>query len=128
MPSITKLVAASTLAGVVLAAPTARQPTKRGFTVDQKIPKPYQAPAVQLQKAYQKYNVAVPEDVAKAAKGDGSVAATPEQGDIEYLSPVEIGGQTMTLDFDTGSADLYARSPCHVRFSKLTKQQMGILH
>lgn len=106
MPSITKLVTASALAGAVLAAPAPRYPVKRGFTINQKIAKPYQAPAVQLRKVYQKYNVAVPEDVAKAAQGDGSVAATPEDGDVEYLSPVEIGGQTVNLDFDTGSADL----------------------
>lgn len=106
MPSFTKLIAASALAGAVLAAPTPRQPVKRGFSVNQKIAKPYQAPAVQLRKVYQKYNVAVPEDVAKAAQGDGSVAAIPEEGDVEYLSPVEIGGQTVNLDFDTGSADL----------------------
>lgn len=31
----------------------------------------------------------------------------PEQGDIEYLSPVTIGGQTLNLDFDSGSADLW---------------------
>ncbi|KAK4447015.1 aspartic peptidase domain-containing protein [Podospora aff. communis PSN243] len=37
----------------------------------------------------------------------GIVTATPEDGDIEYLSPVTIGGQTLNLDFDTGSADLW---------------------
>jgi hypothetical protein len=37
----------------------------------------------------------------------GTVTATPEDGDIEYLSPVTIGGQTLNLDFDTGSADLW---------------------
>ena len=104
MPSITKLVAASALASVALAGPIA--PNKRGITVHQKVAKPYQAPAVQLQKALQKYNVAVPEDVARAAGGQGSVAATPENGDLEYLSQVTIGGQTLNLDFDTGSADL----------------------
>lgn len=120
MPSITKLVVASALAGMALAAPTPRQPAKRGFTVNQKIAKPYQAPAVQLRKVYQKYNVAVPEDVAKAASGDGSVAATPEQGDVEYLSPVEIGGQTVNLDFDTGSADLYVVSRAELTIPTLT--------
>lgn len=105
MPSLTTLLTASTLTTLALAGPVP-QSTKRGITVHQKIAKPHQAPAVQLRNAFQKYNVAVPEDVAKAASGQGSVAATPEQGDTEYLSPVEIGGQTLNLDFDTGSADL----------------------
>jgi hypothetical protein len=35
------------------------------------------------------------------------VTATPEQGDVEFLAPVSIGGQTMNMDFDSGSADLW---------------------
>lgn len=42
-----------------------------------------------------------------AAPGTGLVATTPEQGDVEYLSPVTIGGQTLNLDFDSGSSDLW---------------------
>lgn len=42
-----------------------------------------------------------------AAAGTGLVAATPETGDIEYLAPVSIGGQTLNLDFDSGSSDLW---------------------
>lgn len=42
-----------------------------------------------------------------AAAGTGLVAATPEQGDVEYLAPVNIGGQTLNLDFDSGSSDLW---------------------
>jgi len=57
----------------------------------------------------------VPADVAAAA-AQGSVAATPEQYDSEYLCPVGIGGQTLNLDFDIGSADLY------VFMSRLIKQ------
>ena len=37
----------------------------------------------------------------------GSVTATPEQYDSEYLCPVTIGGQDFSLDFDTGSSDLW---------------------
>jgi aspergillopepsin I len=40
----------------------------------------------------------------------GEVAADPEPNESEYLSPVSIGGQTLHLDFDTGSADLWVFS------------------
>lgn len=42
--------------------------------------------------------------------GTGIVVATPEIGDTEYLSQVNIGGQTMTMDFDSGSSDLWVFS------------------
>lgn len=46
---------------------------------------------------------------AAAGAGGGTVAALPEPNAAEYLSPVNIGGQTVTLDFDTGSSDLYVK-------------------
>lgn len=36
----------------------------------------------------------------------GVVAANPEQNAALFLSPVDIGGQTFNLDFDSGSSDL----------------------
>ena len=44
---------------------------------------------------------------ASAKNDDGTVVATPSDlSDDEYTSQVQIGGQTVTLDFDTGSSDL----------------------
>ena len=37
----------------------------------------------------------------------GAVSATPAKGGAEFVSPVLIGNQSITLDFDTGSADMY---------------------
>jgi hypothetical protein len=42
----------------------------------------------------------------------GSAKAIPEQYDIQYLTPVQIGSpaQTLNLDFDSGSSDLWVFS------------------
>lgn len=37
---------------------------------------------------------------------EGTVSATSVKGGSEYVSPVLIGGQNITMDFDTGSADM----------------------
>ncbi|KAI1823787.1 aspartic peptidase domain-containing protein [Xylaria intraflava] len=51
---------------------------------------------------------AAPQQGAPASKnGTGTVTNTPEPNDVEYLSPVNIGGQVVNLDFDTGSSDLW---------------------
>ena len=48
------------------------------------------------------------EAVSKATQPDenGAVANAPTQNDVQYLSPVTIGGQEFVMNFDTGSADL----------------------
>jgi len=56
---------------------------------------------------------------AGAGQQSGKVAAVPEPNDAEFLSPVNIGGQTVTLDFDTGSSDLWVFS------SALSQQTIG---
>ncbi|KAI0016830.1 acid protease [Xylariomycetidae sp. FL0641] len=52
---------------------------------------------------------AAPAAQASQAPGGqtGLVVNTPEADDVEYLSPVNIGGQTLNLDFDSGSSDLW---------------------
>ncbi|KAI1758007.1 acid protease [Xylaria castorea] len=47
------------------------------------------------------------QSVAANKNGTGLVANVPEANDVEYLSPVNIGGQVVNLDFDTGSSDLW---------------------
>jgi len=110
MHSLKVALALSALASTSLAKPIPAPETsvnaKKGFTVNQGPTKPYQPGPVQLSKTYSKYNKTAPVDVSNAAAADGSVTATPEQYDAEYLCPVTIGGQTLNLDFDTGSSDL----------------------
>ncbi|KAI1355997.1 aspartic peptidase domain-containing protein [Xylaria sp. FL0043] len=49
-----------------------------------------------------------PQQTATAnTNGTGIVQNVPEANDVEYLSPVNIGGQVLNLDFDTGSSDLW---------------------
>ncbi|KAI0405084.1 aspartic peptidase domain-containing protein [Xylaria palmicola] len=51
---------------------------------------------------------AAPQQGAAAnSNGTGIVVNVPEKDDVEYLSPVNIGGQVVNLDFDTGSSDLW---------------------
>ena len=107
MPSLVS--ALSALAIVSLASATPIRRAKQAITIHQDVPKPFTPGPVSLLKTYQKFGADCPADVqsaAAAAAADGSVTATPEQYDSEYLCPVTIGGQTLNLDFDTGSADL----------------------
>ncbi len=111
MHFISKVGAASALISLASAIPADYSPVeKRGvtFTVDQSVPKPHilSGPAA-MAKVYGKFKKEAPADVkAAAANNDGTVTANPEQYDSEYLCPVSVGGQTLNLDFDTGSSDL----------------------
>ncbi|KAK1456443.1 eukaryotic aspartyl protease [Colletotrichum melonis] len=44
---------------------------------------------------------------AAGQPGTGLVTATPIRNDVEYVSPIKIGGQTVNVDFDSGSSDLW---------------------
>ncbi|KAI2469336.1 eukaryotic aspartyl protease [Annulohypoxylon bovei var. microspora] len=89
--------------------------------------------AMAIARAYSKYGSAVSDDLLSSIEeilkelgllgitgagnstGDdpqGEVAATPQMFDSEYLCPVSIGTppQTLNLDFDTGSSDLWVFS------------------
>lgn len=108
MPSFSAAFVALVAATLVGAKPIPQVDVRTGFTINQSIPKAFQAGPVVLMNAYRKFNAPAPSDVqAAASASQGTVTATPEQYDAEYLCPVTIGGQTLNLDFDTGSADLY---------------------
>lgn len=97
---------------VALASASPLEKRKSAFTVHQTVPKPFikSGPAA-VAAVYAKYGATPPQDVVDAAAAnDGTVTTTPEQYDSEYLTPVSIGGQTLNLDFDTGSSDLWCFS------------------
>lgn len=122
MTPITTLLLASSLVCATFAAPT--QPKKRSFKVDRIRQANYvpNGPAA-LRKAYVKFglddisflpdtNVAANIDAEIAASTgtgseEGAVSASPTQNDAEFLSPVVVGGQTIVMDFDTGSSDMW---------------------
>ncbi|KAI0018711.1 endothiapepsin [Xylariomycetidae sp. FL0641] len=74
----------------------------------------------QMAKTYSKFGAKPPDGLAKimadlslfTKRDSGSAAAKPEQYDIQYLTPVQVGTppQTLNLDFDSGSADLWVFS------------------
>jgi hypothetical protein len=113
---------------LALSAPTAPKPKGRSFKVDRIRRSDYVAygPAA-LRKAYRKFNINAtnfgldlldfepipPSELAAKATGnaaepeeEGAVSATSVNSDAEFVSPIQVGGQTLVMDFDTGSSDL----------------------
>lgn len=109
MPSFTNGLVALAIVSLAYASPVERGP-KKDFSIQQSGAKKQFLPGpLQVAKTYRKFGKAVPGDVQAAVDAilaNGEVTATPDQYDEEYLCPVSIGGQTLNLDFDTGSADL----------------------
>lgn len=108
MGLIKTLGAASALVSLVSAVPLELEKRGAAFRLDQTVQKPFMLSGPSsVAKTYAKYGKAVPAVIAAAAaNNDGTVTASPEEYDSEYLCPVSIGGQTLNLDFDTGSSDL----------------------
>lgn len=106
--SFTRSLALLLLTGTAIASPVDILQKRKTFSIEQ-VPKgPKPAVPLLMKKTYGKYKATVPADVeaAAAAAATGTVTATPEDDDVEYLCPVSVGGTTLNLDFDTGSADL----------------------
>ena len=122
MRLLEQICAVSALVSLVTAAPTHEKrgtsvAGKKSFTIPQgqpKLPGKKIAGPIALARVYGKYakiGASAPAKVndaasAAAAADDGTVTANPEQYDQAYLEEVSVGGQTLNLDFDTGSSDL----------------------
>lgn len=127
MPSLSQTVLLATAAFSSLGAgsPIAARENGHSFTVNQVRNVHYvRNGALAAAKAHRKFGKAVPESVMtalslqnatlarRAGSEQGSAKTTPEPDDLEYLTPVSIGtpAQTLNLDFDTGSSDLWVFS------------------
>ena len=111
MPAFQSAAALLALVATSVASPVDLLDKRSTFSINQ-VPNSkniHVAPGpVAVQRALLKYNAPVADNVAAAAAAavTGSVVASPEQYDVEYLEQVTVGAQTLELDFDTGSADL----------------------
>jgi aspergillopepsin I len=133
MQSLLFIVVLFSLSLNALSMPVApgKHPRGRSFKVDhvKRGDSAVHGPAA-LRKAYRKFGIDVttlngvdvsdfkPFDTKQATSGKnvkegaaesdqtGTVTATSVDGDVEFISPIDIGGQTMNVDFDTGSADM----------------------
>lgn len=131
MPSFTQIVLAAAAFGSLAVATPLRQRGAKTFSFNQvSNGMVVKSGANSLASVYRKYNKEVPQELAAAAAANnGEGINTPAANDEEYLTPVVIGGQTLKLDFDTGSSDLYV---FHIFEShdelQLTYLKMGFLH
>ena len=106
----------TTLAGYLLALATLcyTSPipeTRKSFTIYEKIPKIGLTGPAHLAKLYSKFRADIPDYIIPALTNT-NVVAHPEANDASYLCPVDVGGQILNLDFDTGSADLLVVKRC----------------
>ncbi|KAI1767114.1 secreted aspartic proteinase precursor [Hypoxylon sp. FL1150] len=118
--SASTLVIAAAVAGIASATPTPPNPKVGSFSVPQvRNPGFKRHGPTQLARTYIKYGVQLPDNLARIMadlkvfrRDSGSATATPEQYDIQYLTPVSIGTppQQLNLDFDSGSSDLWVFS------------------
>ena len=110
MRFIESLTAASALFTIVSTSPLVdkRSKVNKDCTFRQSVRKPgLQSGPKAYASIFAKYGKEPPAAVkAAAANNDGIEITTPTEYDSSYLTPVTIGGQTVNLNFDTGSSDL----------------------
>ena len=85
--------------------------TKEGYTLTQVPVNPgyLRSGTHAIFRTYKRYGIEPPQHVILAnAAQNNTVAASPEQYDSMYLTPIKVGstGKTLKMDIDTGSADL----------------------
>jgi aspergillopepsin I len=120
MHLLQSIVTLAILTSTVVSAPARPQREGRSFKVH-RVKRDNYVPngLVALRKAYRKFGFhssnpvisgsSLPQinaESTSASVQEGDVTASPQQGDVEFLSPVTVGGQTLVMDFDTGSSDL----------------------
>ncbi|KAK7403929.1 hypothetical protein QQX98_010299 [Neonectria punicea] len=114
------LTAGLAFAAIAIGAPTSTR--DKHFSVAQvKNTKYSKNGPIALAKVYNKYGVRLPKELAAAVskikkdrerRDEGNASTSPTDDDSEWLTPVQIGNppQTLSLDFDTGSSDLWVFS------------------
>jgi aspergillopepsin I len=111
MPSLRSVATLSLLAGLSAASPIEAQGS---FKLKQ-VHMGYAAksPAKSMANTYAKFGGTMPFELAQAAANNSTGSVPTKPGDAHdslYLTPVNVGGTTLMLDFDTGSADLWVFS------------------
>ena len=110
MPSFLSAAALMALTATAMAGPI----EKRGSHTVSQVSRgsAFKNGAIEVAKAHEKFGKPIPAHVLKAAKAaaSGTVVASPLQYDEAYTCPVTAGSSNLHLDFDTGSADLWAFS------------------
>ncbi|QGA17298.1 hypothetical protein EYB26_004969 [Talaromyces marneffei] len=101
----------SALLALAAAAPF---PSNTNFSIQQvAVRVPPVHPAAIYARDYIRYGVKVPDHVALAARSGwiDSVVTTPFQHDVVYLTPIQVGGSSLQVYFDTASANLWVYTP-----------------
>lgn len=137
--TLASLLAITIFLSTTTAAPTELQ--RRSFKVHQKRydSAVSRSGTAAMSKAYRKFGFPLSEAVPVSrldrsrlanGTGDGEEALQPnsavpeiptseQEADVEFLSPITIGGQSVNLDFDTGSADTWVHPAMEFPASRL---------